>query len=203
MSHSPMAWWLALYMGSQSLLFYSMVAWMPTILLSKGVDSDTVSLFSLLYQWVSVPSSFFMPILAARAKDQRPLTMGMACFYFVGMAVFLVSNNPLVLGIATCINALGAGAGISLSMCMISLRAENARPAARLSGMVQSLGYLLAASGPFIMGAIFDLTQSWSVAISFLLIDLLVMFFAASKAGANRPLFPHLQSADSKQEPSR
>ncbi len=192
-SRSPMAWWLALYMGSQSMLFYSMVAWMPTILLSKGIDGDTVSLFSLLYQWVSVPASFFLPILAARAKDQRPLTMGMTCFYLVGMVIFLVSKDPVILGIATCINALGAGAGISLSMCMISLRAENASQAARLSGMVQSLGYLLAACGPFIMGAIFDATASWTAALTFLLVDLLVMLFAASKAGANRHLFPHLQ----------
>ena len=38
--HSKLAWKITIFMGLQSLLFYSLVAWLPVILQSRGMDSD-------------------------------------------------------------------------------------------------------------------------------------------------------------------
>lgn len=39
---SGLAWWVTLFMGVQSLLFYSLVAWLPTIVTSKGDRKSVV-----------------------------------------------------------------------------------------------------------------------------------------------------------------
>ena len=37
---NPIAIWLSVFMGLQSLLFYCFVAWLPTILAVKGFDAE-------------------------------------------------------------------------------------------------------------------------------------------------------------------
>jgi CP family cyanate transporter-like MFS transporter len=58
---------------------------------------------------------------------------------------------------------IGAGTGVfPLTLTMIGLRARTSGGTAALSGFVQSVGYLLGAVGPFMMGALFDATDSWT-----------------------------------------
>lgn len=51
----------------------------------------------------------------------------------------------------------------SLSMMFFNLRTNNANEAARLSGMAQSIGYLLAAFGPMFFGYLHDATNNWTM----------------------------------------
>ncbi len=37
------AWWLLLFFGGQCLVFYSIVAWLPTIAMDAGLSSDNAS----------------------------------------------------------------------------------------------------------------------------------------------------------------
>jgi CP family cyanate transporter-like MFS transporter len=53
------------------------------------------------------------------------------------------------------------GAGITLALTLVVLRSEDTSIARELSGMVQTMGYLLAASGPFLVGALRDAFGSW------------------------------------------
>lgn len=59
---------------------------------------------------------------------------------------------------------LGLGMSVfSLALAVIALRARNAADTARLSGMVQGLGYLLAGIGPFAFGLLHELSGGWTV----------------------------------------
>ncbi|MEI8642082.1 hypothetical protein P4S68_17355 [Pseudoalteromonas sp. Hal099] len=55
-----------------------------------------------------------------------------------------------------------SGACFILGLSFISLRTDNSTQAASLSGMSQSIGYLLAAIGPMVAGALHTSTGSWS-----------------------------------------
>src|SRR5690606_24934936 len=48
-------------------------------------------------------------------------------------------------------------------LSLFALRARDAAQAAALSGMGQSLGYVLAGLGPLVFGALHDLTGDWTV----------------------------------------
>ena len=55
-----------------------------------------------------------------------------------------------------------SGACFILGLSFISLRTDDSQQAASLSGMSQSVGYLLAAIGPMLAGALHTTTGSWS-----------------------------------------
>jgi CP family cyanate transporter-like MFS transporter len=63
---------------------------------------------------------------------------------------------------------LGQGASFSLALTFFALRAPDTGHAAALSGMAQSVGYLLAAGGPFLFGVLRDATGSWKLPLALL-----------------------------------
>lgn len=188
MFKSPIAWNVAIYMGVQSLLFYSFVAWLPAILQSKGVSPDTAGYFASIYQWIGIPASFAIPMWAGRMKGQRLLASVIAGIYAVGLFLFLLedSYSALLLGVLLC--GFCTGACLSLSMCLMGLRTSNAAQTAALSGISQSFGYALAAVSPALLGALYDQAASWTMPVIFLLAMTVVLFLSGIFAGRQRTI---------------
>lgn len=162
---SPVAWWVTLFMGTQSLLFYSLVAWLPTIIVSKGMSDSFAGTMALTFQLTAIPATLFIPILCDKFKTQRSLVIVTCFLYIIGMLLLLFGQTQIVFLLSVILMALGMGGSISLSIAFISLRSPNSVRASELSGMSQSAGYLLAAIGPILMGIIYDSFNSWSLPI--------------------------------------
>lgn len=105
-------------------------------------------------------------------------------FLFTGI-VGLLSGNHLVLLWAILIG-IGAGCSFSLAMTLFGLRTSNARDAAELSGMSQSVGYLLAALGPTLFGYLHDLSNGWNVPLIVLLVITCFLLISGIASGRNR-----------------
>jgi CP family cyanate transporter-like MFS transporter len=59
---------------------------------------------------------------------------------------------------------IGTGAAVfPVALTLIGLRARTPEGTAALSGFTQSVGYLLAAVGPFGVGVLYDVTGGWTV----------------------------------------
>ncbi len=82
----------------------------------------------------------------------------------------------------------GSGATMILGLTFIGLRASSAHQAAALSGMAQSVGYLLAACGPPLMGKIHDASCDWSVPLMGVEILSLLMAIFALRAGRDKEI---------------
>ena len=100
----------------------------------------------------------------ARMKDQRAVAAGAAGASCVAMIGLIVAPGWASLWIV--LMGLGMGAGIILGLAFVGLRARHAQQAASLSGMAQFVGYLLAASGPLLIGALHDALGGWSAALA-------------------------------------
>lgn len=185
MYKSSIAWCVALYMGIQSFLYYCFVAWLPTILQAKGISVEVGGYYASFYQIIGIPASFIVPLLASRGKSQRLVTGIVSCIYAVSVFMFLIANNTILIIGSVLLCGLCSGACISLAMSFIGLRSKGAEEAAKLSGMAQSLGYTLAAIGPFIIGGIFDLVHSWSIPLAVLIIMTICLLIVGNKAGEN------------------
>ncbi|MCQ9844214.1 MFS transporter, partial [Staphylococcus aureus] len=72
---SKLAWLVALTMGFQSMVFYTVVAWVPSILVDRGLDPSTAGYLLMLNQFSQVPMTFTFPIIASKLKDQRILVV--------------------------------------------------------------------------------------------------------------------------------
>ena len=160
---SPMAWAIVFYFGIQSFVFYCFIAWLPTIMQAKGFSLDTSGFFTSLFILIGIPATFIVPIISEREGDECVINVVTGLLFTVGMALILISSDPVVLTIANICAGLGVGACFSQSMALFGLRTKDARDASSLSGLSQSIGYLFAAIGPACTGWICDVTGSWTV----------------------------------------
>jgi CP family cyanate transporter-like MFS transporter len=83
---------------------------------------------------------------------------------------------------------LGQGACFSLALTFFALRAPDSEHAAALSGMAQSVGYLLAAAGPFLFGVLRDATHAWNVPLALLLAITVCLLIAGLGAARDAPV---------------
>ncbi|KWX69759.1 CynX/NimT family MFS transporter [Paenibacillus jilunlii] len=159
---SPLAWQVTLFMGLQSTIFYVLVAWLPEILKDQGISSSQSGWFLSVLIMASLPFAFIVPVIAGRMTNQRLLVVITTILLLTGTLGLLYGSIHLVLFWAI-ILGMGAGFAFGLSMMFFGLRTRSAHQAAELSGMAQSIGYLLAAMGPALIGYLHDATHSWSV----------------------------------------
>lgn len=179
---TPLAWQVTFFMGLQSLTFYIIIAWFPVILQGQGHSAITVGWLLSLLQFVGVLSSFLTPLLATRIKSQRPLVAGVVLLSLGAYAGILSSAHGLV-ALWCILLGLAQGAYLSLALLFFILRTPDTRAAAGLSGMAQSIGYLLAATGPLLFGALHDLTHGWTVPLLLLCSAALLLCVVGLGAG--------------------
>lgn len=173
-------------MGLQSFLFYCTVAWLPEILESHGMQLSIAGWMVSLMQLVGLPTTFLTPVIANRLKSQKMMVCVIGIVYLSGiMGLMFVKTNILLILSIICIG-VAQGASISLALTMIGLRTKDSRQAANLSGMAQSIGYLLAAIGPTLVGFLFDYTQSWVTPLVIFIVISILMTIAGVGAGRNR-----------------
>ncbi len=169
---SSLAWYISIFMGLQSMLFYVVISWLPDILKSQGMSSDSAGWTVSIMQMALLPVTFIVPIVAGRMKNQVALVIMTAVFYFIGIGGLLSGDDTLTL-LWVILMGIGSGCAFSIAMMLFGLRTANAHDAAELSGMAQSIGYLLAAVGPTLFGYLHDATNGWKV-------PLIVMFVMAA-----------------------
>ncbi|MGI5176591.1 MFS transporter [Dactylosporangium sp. CA-152071] len=181
---SPIGWQVTLFMGLQSLVFYVMVAWLPSIEQDHGVSATTAGWHLFVYLIAAVVANLAAPHLMRRLPDQRLVALLCAAVILLGVGGLLLAPGLSVVWLVSA----GLGAGLSLVLCLslFSLRAVDHRQAAALSGMAQSVGYLLAACGPVLIGALRDASGSWTLPLATMCALIAVMGGFAVLAGRDR-----------------
>src|SRR3954447_10423448 len=154
----PLARQVTAYLGLQSVQFYSVSAWLPTILADAGVPVARGGLLLGFANIVGAGGALLAPAQAGRMRNQRPLLLAVTGSYVVGLGGLLLSPAD---GTLVWVGAFGLaqGSGFALALTLIVLRSPSPLVAARLGGVAQCLGYLLAALGPLLLGALHDLTD--------------------------------------------
>lgn len=183
---SWLAWQLTAFMGLQSLGFYVSVSWLPTILHAHGVSPAAAGWHVALMQLTGLTASAVSPLFLARLKDQRAFGAGAAVLGVLSFLGFVVLPDLSWVWSGTV--GLSQGVGITLALSFFALRARDARQAAALSGMGQSLGYLLAAIGPLLFGVLHDATGGWETPLVILAGLITVQAVVALGAGRTRQL---------------
>ena len=160
----PLAWQVTLFMGLQSFTFFAVMTWLPTIFIDAGMSEGRAGLMLSLTNLFGVATSFAMPILAGRSRGQGHLVIAMIALWATGIGGLLVAPMTGTLLWIACIG-LAQGSALGIALSMMVLRSPDASHAARLSGMAQSVGYSLAALGPFLSGFLHDVTGTWTLAL--------------------------------------
>lgn len=179
---SPIAWSVTLFMGGQSLAFYTLIAWLPDMLHSIGYNAGTAGWMVFLMQFALIPTTFVVPVIAEKLKNQVGLAIGTASLFIIGFAGLLQGSTMLV-PLWAILLGIGGGSAFSLSMLFFTIRTNDGKEAAELSGMAQSFGYLLAAVGPVLVGTLHDVSDGWVMPILFLIAISVVVLISGIVSG--------------------
>jgi MFS transporter, CP family, cyanate transporter len=183
---TPLAWQIAIFMGFQSFLFYVTISWLPEILHSHGMSMGTAGWLLSFTQIVGLPASFFVPVIAGRFRSQIGISFMLSMCAVVGYGGLLLGSSYPILIASIILIGIALGGSFPLALSYIGLRARNAAQAAELSGMAQSTGYLLAATGPLFIGYLFDQTHKWTIPLFTLIVVSGIVMVFGMLSGRNR-----------------
>ncbi|MBC1291828.1 CynX/NimT family MFS transporter [Listeria booriae] len=187
---SPLAWKITIFMGMQSTVFYVMVAWLPGILIDQGIASAQAGFMLSILQLGILPFTFVVPIIASKMKSQQPIVIVMCLLLLAGTGGLMFGSGHIWL-ITASVFIIGIASGTAFSVCMMffNLRTTTAIEAADLSGMAQSIGYLLAAAMPTLFGFLHDLTGGYVIPLGILVFATLVLFITGLDAARDKKVF--------------
>ncbi|WP_101783674.1 CynX/NimT family MFS transporter [Nonomuraea indica] len=179
---SPVTWWVTVFMGVQSLTFYIMLAWLPTIFQEAGLPADQSGYLLSLTNLAQIAATLAVPVHAGRRASQVPHVTVATVLTIAGYLGVLLAPATLpwlwmiVLG-------LGQGAAIALALLIITLRAPDPSSVTALSAVAQSCGYVLAAAGPLLIGLLRQTSGGWTTpllaGLAFCLVQAVAGIFAA------------------------
>lgn len=183
----PMAWYISLFMGLQSLLYFTLVNFLPSLLVDKGMDAAQVSNIGMVFQIIALPSVLFLSVVVKKGGSLRALMMSGAISNLLGVIGFGFMPNAWSYAAAV---AAGYGCGITYTLCLIilTLRSKDSAQAAELSGMAQTIGYSIALIGPLATGWLKDLSDSWLLPMAVLTVLMAIKCVFAWLATQERPI---------------
>ncbi len=155
-----LAWQITLFMGLQSAMAYIGFGWLSPMLRERGLDAVTAGLVLSVSIVIQMGSCLAAPTLAMRGRDQRPVVLALCLATMIGF----VGCYAFPLGSVWLWSALlgvGQGGLLAVAMTIIILRAPDVHVAAKLSGMAQGFGYIIAATGPLLAGLVRDWSGSY------------------------------------------
>ncbi|WP_223841074.1 MULTISPECIES: CynX/NimT family MFS transporter [unclassified Candidatus Sulfotelmatobacter] len=159
-----LAWGVTLFMGFQSMSYYTAITWIPTILRDSGMDEHTAGWLLSFSQFPAIATALLAPMLAQRLRRAGlavVLTVLVTAGGFLGLLLAPVQGAYVWMTLI----GLGQGASISLGLSFIVWRSPDVHHTGHLSTMAQGWGYVIAGLGPLGIGALHSLTDGWEVPI--------------------------------------
>lgn len=183
---SRLAWAVAAYFGTQSMVAYIMFGFLPTILVDGGYTTGQAGMVLGVFTAIGIPVSMIVPWIASRFSGQRPVVVTFVVFYTAGfLGLWLAPGGPAWLF------ALLVGVGMGsfpLALTMLALRTRTPEATAALSAFGQSAGYLIAGAGPLVVGVIHESSGGWTWPFLLLFAVIAVQFASGWYAGRPRYL---------------
>lgn len=181
-------WAIIIFSGFQSLIFYTVMTWLPTMSIHSGLSSHEAGLLTSILSLISIPFSMTIPSLttslSTRNRQLMLTLVSLAGVVGISMLFFPINNFIYWLAIHLLIGT-ATSALFPYLMVNFSLKTSAPEKTAQLSGLSQTGGYILAAFGPTLFGYSFDLFHSWVPSVAaLLLIDILmtVALFTVDRA---------------------
>jgi CP family cyanate transporter-like MFS transporter len=164
MWRQPLAWQVTFFLGTNSLVYYVVTAWLPSILAANGHSAvEAGNLHGLMQLASALPGLLLIP-LGGRIRDHRPVAASMLAATVLSLLGLIVWPQASIVWVP--LFGFGTGAVLILGLAFVGTRVSTPPQAAALSAMAQSVGYLLAAAGPILMGRLHDASGHWTVVLA-------------------------------------
>lgn len=163
---SPLAWVITAFMGFQSTLFYSVLAWWPAIEMSSGISEESAGFHIAVIQASGIVGSLVAGWLMKRGVVGSTVLVAVSTVIVVLAGTMLAPQLALLWALMI---GTAQGGLFTVALTLFGARARTPMSAARLSGMAQTFGYVIAASVPPVLGVVREATGSWTASLWILL----------------------------------
>ena len=161
---SSTMWSLVFYFGIQSAIFYATITWLPTILNAKGISLATAAIAVSVSGLIGSLFGLALPMLTRSRSDLRNLLTFVAVITAVPyLALTFVHGTALLAWM--CVSSIGSALSFPLSLYFVVLKSSDHEKTREISTMMQSVGYLIAAGGPALLGYLNDWSGTWNTAL--------------------------------------
>jgi MFS transporter, CP family, cyanate transporter len=163
------AWIVAAYVSLNSVIFYTLLAWLAPLYEQRGRSAAGAGLLVAALSLAQLVAALVVPTLADRSPDRRP-GFGIATgSSLVGLLWLLMTPGaaPYVMALVL---GFGLGAGFTLGLVLLVDYAPDPTASARLSALTFLVSYLSAAMGPLLGGALRDTTGAFTATIVVLVV---------------------------------
>lgn len=164
---------LALFFGVQSSQAYIQFAWIAQVYRDSGLAPTMAGVLGATIAAFGIPTGFLMPWMVGRYSNLRVLVVAIGMLLSIGYLGLWLMPMTLPWLWAVCLGM--SGAAFPLAIALITIHTRDPRITTRVSGFTQSMGYLMAAAGPFLVGWLYDLAGGWELPLGLLVLSGLVM----------------------------
>lgn len=187
--NQSLGWLITAFFGFQSLVYYSFITWLPSVLESHGISSILTSNLLTVLQLSGLPCSFIVPFLSVRKHGMRALlTMLFIGYALAPLGYLFTTSNLVFLAIITVVTGFGSGLAFNMAVIFFTEKTTNPYQTAEVSGMAQSAGYLLAAVGPVLFGFLENITASWNLIILILVVMSVLLTLSGVLIARHEPI---------------
>lgn len=156
----PFVWLLAGVFGMQSFGYYGMTAWLPELLADVLLlDPAGAGGAAAPFQAAAVVSALAVPVALARRVPARVVFLVLVGLWLALPLGVLWAPAGWLVWVTSA--GLAQGGLFTVVMAVVLQRAVSVADARRTSAAVQTIGYLIAASGPSVLGALRGTSGSW------------------------------------------
>ncbi|MFM6940469.1 MAG: MFS transporter [Candidatus Planktophila sp.] len=184
---SPVAWSLVFFFGLESMTFYASASWLPIILTTKDFSlraaGGAIAFSGLLGSLVGL----FFPHLIATVKDQRLILALVSIATGFSFFMMTVQSGPILL-LWLCTSNIGISMAFPACLLLCNTKSKSPETTRSLSTMMQSIGYVISATGPFYASSIFELSGDWNTVLYAIVVLTIVQMFMGVIVGKNTTL---------------
>ncbi len=158
---SRTVWAFTAFFAAQSMQAYISFGWFALFFRERGgYSAAEAGVLVAVLAAMSIPISMVLPTVAVRLPDQRPLVALLLACYVVAYTGMLIAPRG---GAWVWVVLAGTGSGaFPLVLTLIGLRTSRPEATASLGAFVQSIGYLVAGTGPLLVGVMHGATGGWT-----------------------------------------
>lgn len=160
-ARTRIGWAMAIFFAIQSGHAYSLFGWLPTVYTDAGLDQVSAGFMLGIMTGLGIIPAFVVPVWVDRMEHPLGLLLLIQICLAAGFAglIFAPATLPWLWA---ALLAIGLSS-FPLFLALIATRARTAEGTSVLSGFSQSVGYLIGATGPFMVGILYEIFDDWTI----------------------------------------
>lgn len=167
------AWLIAGFFAAINFLFYSIISWLAPMYQELGRSSADAGYILATFMVVFLFASPFVGMFS-KSTDRRRWLAFCTLFVIVGLAgIAVIPDTAPILWVALC--AFGLGGAFTLGMTLPLDHTHHADETNAWNAFVLTIGYLIAAGGPLMVGGLRDVTGHFEASFYLLVVVAIVM----------------------------